>query len=339
MGGDRAPELVIKGIDIAHLRRPDVRFLLVGDRARIEPMLERYPRVAECSEVRHTDEVVGDADKPSQALRRGTQSSMRLAIDAVGAGEAAGVVSAGNTGALMGMARFVLKTLPGIDRPAIVGFFPTQRGESAILDLGANVECDAETLVQFAVMGAAFARIVLGLEKPSVGLLNVGSEELKGHDAVKTAAQLLRGADFPMDFYGFVEGDDLGTGTVDVFVTDGFTGNVALKTAEGTARLYTSFLAAAFRRSLFSRLGYYLAKPSIDALQKRVDPRVYNGAMLVGLNGIVVKSHGGTDAMGFASAVSVAVDMVLGQISERIVADFSRYGASAAAPADRLAAS
>ena len=339
MGGDRAPELVVKGVDIAHLRYPEVRYLLVGDRSRLEPLLARYRRVGECSEVRHTEHAVGEQDKPSQALRRGTDSSMRLAIDAVRDGEAAGVVSAGNTGALMAMARFVLKTLPSIDRPAIAGFFPTQRGESAMLDLGANVDCDANTLVQFAVMGAAFARIVLGIERPTVGLLNVGVEELKGNEAVKTAGQLLKEADLPMEFYGFVEGDDLAAGTVDVFVTDGFTGNVALKTAEGMARLYTSFLAASFRRSLFSRLGYLLAKPALQALRARIDPRVYNGAMFVGLNGVVVKSHGSTDAMGFASAVGVAVDMAQGRISERIVADFERFGATAAQPENLLAAS
>ena len=264
---------------------PDAQFLLVGDEAELGPLFDRYPAVRDGVHVRHTEESVGDEDKPSQALRHGTHSSMRVAVDAVRGGEAAGVVSAGNTGALMAMAKFVLKTLPGIDRPAMVGFFPTRRNESCMLDLGANVDCDANTLVQFAVMGAAFARIVLGIARPTVGLLNVGVEELKGNDAVKTAGQMLKEADLPMDFFGFVEGDDLAAGTVDVFVTDGFTGNVALKTAEGTARLYTSFLASAFRRSLLSRIGYLLAKPALESLRKRVDPRVYNGAVFVGLNG------------------------------------------------------
>ena len=339
MGGDRAPELVVEGTAIAQKRYPDAQFLLVGDEAELGPLFDRYPTMREGVHVRHTEESVGDEDKPSQALRHGTRSSMRVAVDAVRDGEAAGVVSAGNTGALMAMAKFVLKTLPGIDRPAMVGFFPTQRNESCMLDLGANVDCDANTLVQFAVMGAAFARIVLGIARPTVGLLNVGVEELKGNDAVKTAGQMLKEADLPMEFFGFVEGDDLAAGTVDVFVTDGFTGNVALKTAEGTARLYTSFLASAFRRSLLSRIGYLLAKPALESLRKRVDPRVYNGAVFVGLNGIVVKSHGSTDAMGFASAIGVAVDMAKGRISERIVADFQRFGASAAGPENRLAVS
>ncbi len=325
MGGDRAPVLVVNGTDIARARFPDVRFILYGDEGRISPLLRKKRRLRELCEIRHTDEVVGAEDKPSQALRRGQRSSMRQAIDAVATGEAEGVVSAGNTGALMAMAKYVLKTVKGVDRPAIASFFPTMRGESTMLDLGANVDCDTNNLVQFAVMGAAFARTALGVQRPSVGLLNVGVEDVKGHDAVRNAARMLRESDLPFEFYGFVEGNDIGAGTVDVIVTDGFTGNVALKTAEGTARLYSRFLRAAFRRSLISRLGYLLAKPALEALRQKVDPRVYNGALFVGLNGIVVKSHGGTDATGFASAIGVAVDMIRGRYGDLIVADCERF--------------
>ncbi|HEY9566786.1 MAG TPA: phosphate acyltransferase PlsX, partial [Thalassobaculum sp.] len=249
-------------------------------------------------------------EKPSAALRAGRGSSMRLAIDLVGTGEADCVVSAGNTGALMAMAKFVLRPVRGIDRPAIAGMFPTLRGESAMLDLGANIDCDATNLVQFAVMGQIFARTVLGLDRPVVGLLNVGSEEQKGHEAIREAATLLRGIKgMPFDFHGFVEGDDIPAGTVDVVVTDGFSGNVALKTAEGTARLIGQFLRDAFGSSLLSKVGYLLARPAIGQLRQRMDPRRYNGAVFLGLNGIAVKSHGGTDALGFANAIGVAADM------------------------------
>lgn len=327
MGGDHAPVFVVNGIDIARARFPDTNFILYGDEQRILPLLQKKRKLKDRCEIRHTDVVIGADDKPSQALRRGRRSSMRQAIDAVASGDAQGVVSAGNTGALMAMAKYVLKTIEGVDRPAIASFFPTARGESTMLDLGANVDCDANNLVQFAVMGAAFARTVLGVQRPSVGLLNIGVEEVKGHDAVRRVAQMLRESDPPFDFYGFVEGGDIALGTVDVIVTDGFTGNVALKTVEGTARLYSRFLRAAFRRSVFSRLGYLLARPALETLRHKVDPRVYNGAMFVGLNGIVVKSHGGTDATGFASAIGVAVDMVKGRYGDLILADFERFGA------------
>jgi glycerol-3-phosphate acyltransferase PlsX len=327
MGGDQAPGALIKGIDIARLRYPEARFILFGDEALIAPTLKRFPKLAPLCEVHHTTEAVGSEDKPSHALRRGQDTSMRLAIDAVRDGRAEGVVSAGNTGALMAMAKFVLKTVAGIDRPAIAGFFPSVRGESVMLDLGANVECTAVNLAQFGVMGAAFARIVLGITRPTVGLLNVGTEELKGHEMVKGAAEILRAVDLPFEFVGFVEGNDFGPGTVDVFVTDGFTGNIALKTAEGTATFYAWNLRQAFRRSVFSRLGYLLARPALLALRERLDPRTYNGALFVGLNGVVIKSHGGADARSFASAVGVAVDMVRGQFSEHIVEDLRAFSA------------
>ena len=340
MGGDDAPSQVIEGMDIARERYPNIQFIVFGDEAKIEPLMRRRSRLADCCEIRHTLDAIADADKPSQALRRGTNSSMRLAIDAVRDGDAQGVVSAGNTGALLAVAKFVLKTLPGITRPAFSSFFPTVKGESVMLDLGANIECDADNLVQFAVMGGAFSRAVIGVERPRVALLNVGSEELKGHDALKSAAERLRTVDSPaMEFIGYVEGDDIPAGTADVVVTDGFTGNVALKTAEGTAKLIITFLRGAFRRSLMSRLGYLLARGAIAALRERIDPRVYNGAMFVGLNGIVVKSHGAADGMGFASAIGVAHDMVHGNISDRIIEELQRMETPRAEELDQAAAS
>src|SRR5579883_2940594 len=295
MGGDRAPDMVLRGANIALQRFPHIEFVLYGVESRIRPLLMKLPKLDERSKVHHTDDVVTGDAKPSVALRTARRSSMRLAIDAVADGEADSVVSAGNTGALMAMAKFALKMLPGIDRPAMASFFPTQRGESVLLDLGANIECDADNLVQFALMGDVFARTVLGLLAPTVGLLNVGSEDMKGHEEVRTAAARLRSAGSPIRFHGFIEGDDIAAGTVDVIVTDGFTGNVALKTAEGTARLFSEFMRAAFRHSLLARIGYLFAADALKKMRERMDPRRYNGAMLLGLNGIVVKSHGGAD--------------------------------------------
>jgi glycerol-3-phosphate acyltransferase PlsX len=257
---------------------------------------------------------------------------MRLAIDAVADGRADGIVSAGNTGALMAMAKLVLKMLPGIDRPAIASFFPTQRGESVMLDLGANIECDAENLVQFALMGDVFARTVLGLVEPTVGLLNVGAEDLKGNDAVREASARLRMAMSPIRFYGFVEGDDITAGTVDVVVTDGFTGNVAVKTAEGTAKLFGEFLEAAFRHSLMARIGYIFARRALQNLRLRCDPRRYNGAMFLGLNGIAVKSHGSADAFGFANAIGVAIDLKVNGFLDKIRVDLARLSEAQPAP-------
>jgi glycerol-3-phosphate acyltransferase PlsX len=309
MGGDHAPGSVVQGAAIAMRRLPKTEFLLFGDKARLEPLVARHKKLTDRFHIHHTDERVADDAKPSVALRAGRNSSMRLALDAVGEGKADCIVSAGNTGALMAMARFSLKMFPGIDRPAMASLIPTQRGESVMLDLGANIECDAENLVQFALMGEVFARTVLGQKQPSVGLLNVGSEEMKGHDAVRAAATRLRAPGSPINFFGFIEGDDIAAGTVDVVVTDGFTGNVALKTAEGTARLFTEFLRASFRHSLTARVGYLFAAPALTKLRKRLDPRQYNGAVFLGLNGIAVKSHGGADALGFANAIGLAVDM------------------------------
>lgn len=328
MGGDRAPQMVVAGANVARKRYPNLRFLLVGDEGRLQKLLSRFPRLARVSSVCPSESVVRPSERPSLALRRGQRSSMRLAIDAVGNGEAQGVVSAGNTGALMAMAKVVLKTLPGISRPAIASLFPTRRGETVMLDLGANVDCDAENLVQFALMGEVFARSVLGVVKPTVGLLNVGIEEIKGNEAVKAANELLRSGRMAISFHGFVEGDDIANGTVDVVVTDGFTGNIALKTTEGTARLYTEFLRATFRRSIFSKLGYWIARPALRALRNRVDPRRYNGGMFLGLNGVAVKSHGGTDALGFANAIGFAFDMVTQGFNDRVIAELNRWNAN-----------
>jgi phosphate acyltransferase len=324
MGGDNAPAIVIKGMNIARKRFPHVHYLLFGDEAKISPLLDKWPKLKALSKIRHTPDAVTNEVKPSVALRSGRNSSMRLAIDAVRDGEAAGVVSAGNTGALMAMAKFALRMLPDIDRPAIASFFPTLRGETVMLDLGANVECDANNLVQFAVMGEVFARAVLGLEKPTIGILNVGSEDMKGHDEVRVAAARLRTTNLPIHFHGFVEGDDITAGTVDVVVTDGFTGNIALKTAEGTIRLYSEYMRGAFKSSLLARLGFLMARHAIGKVRMRTDPRRYNGAMFLGLNGIVVKSHGGTDATGFANAISVAIDMATNRINDKIRSELER---------------
>ncbi len=331
MGGDHAPGMVIAGADIARQRYPNVRYLFFGDEQKIQPLLEKHKALAAISVVRHTEEFVDNNAKPSIALRAGRQSSMRLAIDAVASGEAGCIVSAGNTGALMAMAKMVLKTLPGIDRPAISSFLPTNKGESVMLDLGANLDCDAENLVQFAIMGAIFARLVLGIPNPTIGLLNVGAEELKGHEALRSAAQILRSTHLPGQFYGFVEGNDIPAGTVDVIVTDGFTGNVALKIAEGMGKLYTSFLRRTFQSSILARLGYIFAIGAFRKLRDRVDPRRYNGGMFLGLNGVCVKSHGGIDAFGFANAIGVAIDLVSQNFNDRISEELMRLKPVAAA--------
>lgn len=321
MGGDNAPQAIIDGAHLALERYPEISYIMVGDESRIRPLIERWPALAaRVTRIVHTAETVSGDMKPSLALRAGRQSSMRLAIDLVQAGEADCVISAGNTGALMAIAKFVLKTLPGISRPAIVSFFPTVRGESVMLDLGANLECSPANLVQFAVMGAVFANTVLGRQNPTIGLLNVGSEEQKGHESVREAAAVLRNMSLPGSFHGFIEGNDIAAGTCDVVVTDGFTGNVALKTAEGTAKLYSTFLRNTFGASLMARMGYLLARPAFLKLKQRTDPRRYNGGVFLGLRGICVKSHGGTDAVGFSNAVGVAHDLMKENCNAKIEA-------------------
>ncbi len=323
MGGDAAPRTVISGANIARKRHPDLHFLMFGRKQEMAPLLDRMIGLKAVTTLIHADDVVTADAKPSIALRGGRQSSMRLAFNAVHDGEAAGIVSGGNTGALMAMAKFALKTLPGVSRPAMAAFFPTLRGESLMLDLGANLVCDAGNLVDFAVMGNAFARCVLGVPNPTYGLLNVGSEEIKGHENLQEAAAILREANLPGEFVGFVEGDDIAKGTVDIIVTDGFTGNVALKTAEGTANLVSEYMRRTFRASVMASLGYLMARSALHRLRRRLDPRRYNGAIFLGLNGITVKSHGGTDALGFANAIGVAADMVQHGINERTRADFA----------------
>jgi glycerol-3-phosphate acyltransferase PlsX len=329
MGGDSAPEVVLDGLDLAAERHPQAQFLLVGDEARLTPLLARRPRAAKACAIRHAPDVISGDMKPTLALRQGRNSSMRIAIDAVAHGEAAGVVSAGNTGALMALAKIVVKTMPEIGRPALAAIAPSARGDVVMLDLGANVQCDARNLVEFAVMGDAFARAVLGLPAPSIGLLNVGSEELKGDDRVRQAADVLRDSHSGINFHGFVEGHDIAAGTVDVVVTDGFTGNVALKTGEGALKLMRDLLRQVFTSSVPARMGYLLARPALERLREWMDPRRYNGAILLGLNGVVVKSHGGTDALGFAHAVDVAMDMVTHGFTQNIRESLSRLATHA----------
>ena len=316
MGGDRAPDVVIDGLAIAAERHPDARFLVVGDEARLRPLMDRKTLSA-CCTLRHAPDVISGEMKPTAALRL-RNASMRVAIDSVAAGEACGVISAGNTGALLALAKIVIKTLPGVDRPALAALCPSARGDVVMLDLGANTLCDARNLVEFAVMGDVFARAVLGLPSPRIGLLNIGSEELKGDERVQRAAEILRGSHLAGQFHGFVEGDDIPGGTTDVVVTDGFTGNVALKMGEGALRLVFTLLKQVFSHSWAGRLAYILARPGLERLREWVDPRRYNGAIMLGLNGVVVKSHGGTDAEQFAYATDVAIDMVLHRFNDRI---------------------
>ncbi len=322
MGGDIGPATVVPGAALAAERHPDFTFLLFGDEAKIAPVLADYPKLKALARIIHSDVAVSMDDKPSQALRRGRgKSSMWQAIEAVRDGKADAAVSAGNTGALMAMGRFVLKMVPGIERPAIAVLWPTERGESVVLDVGATIGADARQLLEFAVMGEAMARSLFGLERPSVGLLNVGVEEIKGNEAVKEAGKLLREINLPMHFHGNVEGDDISKGTVDVVVTEGFTGNVALKTAEGTARQINSFLKSALTSTVLSKLGAFLAQGAFRALKEKLDPRKHNGGVFVGLNGVVVKSHGGTDALGFATAIDVAIEMVKNGLVAKIAED------------------
>ncbi len=312
MGGDHGASVVVPGAEVALARHPDIEFVLFGDRAVVEPLVACRPRLKAVSRFVHTDIAVKMDAKPSQALRQGRwKSSMWLAIDAVKKGEADVAVSAGNTGALMAMAKICLKTMAGVERPAIACLWPTIRRESVVLDVGASIGADARHLVTMAVMGGGMARALFNLERPKVGLLNIGVEEVKGLEAVREAGRILREARLPeIEYAGFVEGDDIGKGTVDVVVTEGFAGNIALKTAEGTARQIGQYLKSAMTRTLLSKLGYILARDAFRTLSEKVDPRKSNGGVFLGLNGIVIKSHGGTDAEGFAYAVDIGHEMV-----------------------------
>ena len=333
MGGDHGPSVVVPGAATSLIRHPDSEFILFGDRAKIEPLVAAHPRLAAASRLVHTDVAVRMDDKPSQALRHGRwKSSMWLAIDAVKKGEADVAVSAGNTGALMAMAKFNLRMMPGIERPAIAGLWPTLKGESIVLDLGASIGADAEHLVNLAVMGSAMARVLFDLDRPTVGLLNVGVEEVKGLEQVREAGQLLREGRFEhVDYLGFIEGDGIGQGIADVVVTEGFAGNIALKTAEGTARQFSDYLRAAMSRQLRSRIGYLLAKPAFRALRDKMDPKNFNGGVFLGLNGVVIKSHGSTDPEGYASAIDMGYDTVRYELLAKIEASLHRHADAASA--------
>lgn len=326
MGGDHGIQTVMPGADLALVRNPDIHLLIYGDEVAIAAELEKYPRVKAAATIIHTDVAIAMDAQPSQALRQGRKtSSMWQAIDAVKKNEANAAVSAGNTGALMAMAKVILKSAPNVGRPAIAVIWPTTRGESIVLDVGANMGPDAKQLVSFAVMGRAMSRVIFGLPEPTIGLLNIGQEEIKGLDEVKQAAQMLRESAMPIAYYGFVEGNDIGAGTVDVVVTEGFSGNIALKTAEGTANQITQYLKLAMRRSLMARIGYFFAKGAFNALREKLDPRAANGGVFLGLNGIVVKSHGGTDAKGFASAIDLAINMAREDLVAKITTDLEAY--------------
>jgi len=328
MGGDHGPIVVVAGAELALARHPTSSFLFFGNSALIAPLLDARPRLKAVSRLVHTEVAVRMEDKPSQALRYGRwKSSMWLAIDAVKKGEADMIVSAGNTGALMAMSKFNLKTLPGIERPAIAALWPTLRGESIVLDVGASIGADAEQLVDLAVMGAATARILFGLPRPTVGLLNIGVEEVKGLEPVREAARLLREENrTDLDYQGFVEGDDIGRGKVDVVVTEGFAGNIALKTAEGTARQIGQYLKGAMTSSLGAKVGYLFARGAFSQLRERLNPSRVNGGVFLGLNGIVIKSHGGADAEGFAAAIELGYGVVQDQLLAKVRAALERPG-------------
>jgi glycerol-3-phosphate acyltransferase PlsX len=325
MGGDKGLSVMLAGVAQARRRFEDFRFLLVGDEAAIREGLSAHPGLTANAEIVHAPDRVGAEDKPSQAIRRARTTSMGVAIDLVKQGRAAAAVSSGNTGAMMAIAKLALRTLPGIDRPALAAPLPTLGDNDVImLDLGANTEVDARNLVQFAVMGAVYARAILDLETPRVALLNIGSEDQKGTDVIRDAAQTLRNATgLPMRFDGFVEGDRLSRGDVDVIVCDGFSGNIALKTAEGTARFVADLLKRAFSSSVRSKIGFLISRPATELLRHHLDPNVHNGAVFLGLNGIVVKSHGGATELGVATAISNAAKMVRADLTRRIAQDLA----------------
>lgn len=325
MGGDHGPDVTLGGVSLVLAHRKDVKFLVVGDEAVLRPKVEADPHLKASCEILHADVQVSMDDKPSQALRSGRRhSGMWKAVEALKLGTADVTVSAGNTGALMAMSKVILKMMPGIERPAIAAIWPTLKDRSVILDVGATIGADADQLVDFAVMGEAMSRSLFGIERPTVGLLNVGVEEIKGNGQVKEAGAVLRDSVLPIEYAGFVEGDDIGQGKVDVVVTEGFSGNIALKTAEGTAKQIGAYLRTSMTRNIFCKLGYLLAKSGFDALRKKMDPRTMNGGVFLGLNGIVVKSHGGTDAVGFAHALDLGIDMAQAGMISRIARDIDR---------------
>lgn len=325
MGGDHAPHSILDGVKLVALEKKPIRFILHGDEALISPLIKASPELQAVTELRHTDKSIAMDAKPSQALRTGKSSSMWNALECVKKGEASIAISAGNTGALMAMSKLVLRTVKGVHRPAIAASWPTPKGSCVVLDVGANVEADAEQLVEFAIMGEAYARAVHGKARPSVGLLNIGSEELKGSDDVRHAADLLRNPQLGLNYIGFVEGNDISMGAADVVVTDGFTGNIALKTAEGTARLVSGFVKDALTSSMLSKLGALLAMNGLKKLKDRMDPRSVNGGVFLGLNGVVLKSHGGTDATGFATTIRLAASVGNSAFSEDVRESLARF--------------
>ncbi len=324
MGGDRAPQIVVEGADIVASTNNDVQFQFFGDEEKILPIIQNSRHLKNRYTITHTSESVLNDDKPSTALRKRTKSSMRLAINSVKDNKSDVIVSAGNTGALMAISKVILRPLESISRPAIITSIPNQRKRATVLlDMGANIECNSEVLYQFALMGHAFARVVLKLENPTIGVLNVGSEELKGHEEVKAVTSLLKDSHLKDDFKGYVEGDDIAKGTVDIVVTDGFSGNICLKAIEGTVKFVAGIVKEGFMDSIFSKIGYLFAGPSLSKVTKAVDPRMHNGAMLVGLNGVVVKSHGSTDKIGFANAIKVAISLVENKINDKIIEELN----------------
>lgn len=326
MGGDHGPEVVVPGAAISLERRPQLQFQLVGHKDRIETALSAHPDLRAKSTIVHTDIEIAMDDKPSQAVRRGKGSSMWMAIEAVKSGDADVVVSAGNTGALMAMSKLILRPVADVERPAIAALWPTVKSESIVLDVGANIGATAEQLCDYALMGAGMARALFHVEKPKVGLLNVGVEEVKGVDEVKQAHAWLReNDDLPINYFGFVEGDQIGQGLVDVIVVEGFAGNIALKTAEGTARQIAQYLRDAMTRSIFSRIGALMAQGGFRILKEKMDPRRVNGGTFLGLNGIAVKSHGGTDPLGFASAIDLGYDMAEAGLVQRVALDLTAF--------------
>jgi glycerol-3-phosphate acyltransferase PlsX len=332
MGGDKGLAVMLAGVARARHRFPDMRFLLVGDETAIREGLQSHPNLTASSEIVHAPEVVGSSEKAGVALRRAKKTSMGIAIDMVKQGRAGAAVSSGNTGALMAMAKLSLRMLPGIDRPALAAMLPTLGdNDVVVLDLGANTECDARNLMQFAVMGAAYARTNMDLASPRVALLNIGSEDQKGTDEIRDAATALREAThLPLTFTGFIEGDRLSRGEVDVIVCDGFSGNIALKTAEGTARFVADLLKRAFRSSIRSKIGFLISKPATELLRHHLDPNIHNGAVFLGLNGIVVKSHGGATELGVATAIAAAAKMVRDDLTRRISEDLGNFEAKVA---------
>lgn len=336
MGGDTGPEVIVAGAARAWRRRDDLSFILFGDEREIRAELAKHSCFSEATELVHCDDVITGDEKPSQAIRRAKTSSMGRAIAAVKEGDAQAAVSGGNTGALMAMSKLALRTMPGIDRPALAALLPTLgENDVVMLDLGANTECGTNNLVQFAVMGAAYARVVLELERPRVQLLNIGTEEMKGTDELKEAAAILRGSEhLHMRFDGFIEGDKLSRGVVDVIVTDGFSGNIALKSLEGTARFVTDLLKRAFTSSTRSKIGFLISRPATELLRHHLDPNTHNGAVFLGLNGLVVKSHGGATETGVANAIRVAARMVREDLTRKIVEDL----ANVAEQGDQMAA-